>query len=160
MIHIFDLDLTLWDTLDRRGHPIWAKQLIFPLHFDGANRVVDDVGSACTLRGGVREYLGHLRDRGHSVGFVSSGRHWNLPDEFQPSISLMQHFGIAGYFNHIRVLNYKTGLKSDVLGNIGDTVWFYDDDARVLADVSRLKHVTAINSSAITDWREELKRLN
>jgi len=159
MIHIFDLDLTLWDSFDKRGHPIWAKQMIFPLHFDGANRITDDVGSACTLRDGVRDYLRHLRERGHQVGFISNGRHWNLPDEFQPSIRVLQHFGISDYFNHIRVLNYKTSLKSEVLGGIADPLWFYDDDAKVLADVARLGHVTTINTAAITDWRRELERV-
>jgi len=159
MIHIFDLDLTLWDTFDKRGHAIWAKQLIFPLHFDGANRITDDVGSACTLREGVRDYLAHLRAHGHHVGFVSNGRHWDLPDEYQPSIRVMREFGIFAFFNHIRVLSYKTSLKSEVLGAIAEPLRFYDDDPRVLAEVAQLEHVTTVNTAAIVDWRRELERV-
>ncbi len=30
MIYLFDLDNTLWDTFDKNGNPIWAKQLVPP----------------------------------------------------------------------------------------------------------------------------------
>lgn len=154
MIHIFDLDLTLWDSFDKRGNTIWAKQLVFPLMSDGRGRVVDDVGSVCTLRNGVREYLKTLRDRGDLIGYISNGRHWNFSDELQPSIHLLEHFEVSDYFCYVKVLNYKTFNKLSVLKDIAEHVWFYDDDQKILADVSQLTHVTAIDSSNILDWRD------
>ena len=64
MIYLFDLDLTLWDTFDKHGNPIWAKQLIPPYHING-DLLTDDVFATCKLRKGIKEYLIHLREEGH-----------------------------------------------------------------------------------------------
>jgi len=36
---------------------------------------------------------------------------------------------------------------------------FCDDDSSVLADLSRLQNLIAINASAIADWRKELMKV-
>ena len=41
MIHLFDLDLTIWDCYDKHGNPIWAKQMVAPFKTQG-NIVTED----------------------------------------------------------------------------------------------------------------------
>jgi hypothetical protein len=49
MIHLFDLDLTIWECLNKHGHSIWAKQMVAPFKTQG-NIITDDVGSTCFLK--------------------------------------------------------------------------------------------------------------
>ena len=46
MIHLFDLDRTLWDCQNKYEQEIWAKQLIPPFRFAthySENIIIDDV---------------------------------------------------------------------------------------------------------------------
>lgn len=151
-MHIFDLDLTLWETFDKRGNPIWAKQLIFPLSKVDVDVVCDDVGSKCVLRKGVRDYLSKLRERNCQIGYLSSGRHWNFDDNHQPSLHLLELFEISEFFNAIKVLNYKSRKKSDFLKHADQKIIFYDDDEGVIKDLSSLSHIFVVDAKSISDW--------
>ena len=157
MIHIFDLDLTIWETYDKHGNHIWAKQLVFPLSLNGSDKIIDDVGSSCSLKPGIRAYLDALKARGCSIGYLSVGRHWNLEDSFQPSLKLIDLFGLNDYFNHLKILGYKTSKKSSYLEDVASEIIFYDDDDHVIADLASLKHVQVIDAKTILDWKDLIK---
>lgn len=154
MIHVFDLDLTIWETFDKRGSPIWAKQLIFPLQKIAEDEVIDDVGSKCNLKKGVRNYLAKLKSNNYTIGFISAGRHWNFDDECQPSLHLLELFNLSSFFDGMRVLSYKTVKKSDFLRAYDQKIIFYDDDDRVIEDVGKLSHVHILDAKKIKDWSQ------
>ena len=154
MIHIFDLDKTIWDTQDKHGNSIWAKQLIFPLNFLKANKVIDDVYSQCTLRNGVKNYIKKLHDSGHQIGFISNARHHDFDDRYQPSLELLKMFGLWDYFNSIKILQYKSISKAIHLEKLEGHVVFYDDDIKIRSEVSYLSNVTVIDSSSIFNWEK------
>jgi len=151
-MHVFDLDLTIWETFDKRGAPIWAKQLIFPLQKIADDVVMDDVGSTCSLKKGVREYFAQLKLNNLTIGFVSAGRHWNFDDDHQPSLHLLELFGLAHFFNGVKVLSYKTVKKSEVLRGHNQKIIFYDDDDKVIEDLGQLPHVHILDAKKIDDW--------
>lgn len=154
MIHIFDLDKTIWDTQDRHGNSIWAKQLIFPFNFITANKIMDDVYSYCTLRNGVKNYIKKLHVAGHQIGFISNGRHYKFDDKHQPSIELLKMFGLWDHFNSIKILQYKTLSKAIHLEELKEHVVFYDDDIKIRSELSYLSNITIIDSSNIFNWEK------
>ena len=160
MIHIFDLDLTIWETFDRYGNPIWAKQLIFPLGDCKCDVIIDDVGSRCILKKGIREYLLHLSSQKKQIGFMSAGRHWDLDDFYQPSLHLLQIFGLTHYFTDHRILVYKTNKKSKYLNDLNGNIVFYDDDEKVIEDIKQFKNVKIYDAKKINDWTSLIKEIN
>lgn len=153
MIYLFDLDITLWDTQDKYGNQIWAKQMMRPFDYRGTNDViVDDVFSTCVLRKGVREYLSHLHSEGHEIGFISVGAAKHIAYEKQPSYFLLHHFEIYKYFGDTKVLEYKTYDKVETIGKLKGKIVFYDDSPKNLEAVKHLDNVIAVNSFDIRDW--------
>ena len=152
MKHIFDLDLTIWEVSNKHGNLIWAKQLIFPLVAKTDSLILDDVGSRCVLRPGIREFLDHLYGRAHEVGFISAGRHWNFDDLHQPSIHLLNMFGLMKYFNDVRILTYKDVKKSTHFHGKDCRLVFYDDDDEVIRDLSAVQGIQIIDAKKINDW--------
>ncbi len=153
-MYVFDLDLTIWETFDKRGSPIWAKQLIFPMQKITEDLVIDDVGSTCSLKKGVREYFSLLKLNNLTIGYVSAGRHWNFDDDHQPSLHLLELFGLSHFFNGMKVLNYKTIKKSEILKEYKQKIIFYDDDDKVIEDVGQLSHVHIFDAKKIDDWSQ------
>jgi len=153
MMHIFDLDLTLWDCFDKHGNSIWAKQLVPPYRLE-SDTIFDDVGSKCILRFGVREYLQNLKSKQYKIGFASVGGIYKLPNEFQPSIQLLTLFGIYEYFSDLKSLQYKTADKTELLKYISEDVVFYDDSQNVLKNLKKYSNVTAIDSTNIMNWNK------
>ena len=147
---IFDLDKTLWDTVDKYGQSIWAKQMIPPFAPQDT-AVTDDVGSRCVMKPGVREYLNFLFMSGKKIGFLSTGLLWGVTHEEQPSIKMLKYFSINDFFNFKRALLYKTDLKIHSLKDIGDCI-FFDDNDEVISRASTLENVRVIDSKEITDW--------
>ena len=153
MIYLFDLDLTLWDTFDKHGNPIWAKQLIPPYHING-DTITDDVFATCKLRKGVKEYLIHLRKEGHQVGFISVGAYFGMAPAKQPSVRALELFGILRYFNGAHVLEYKTYNKAQYIGTLEDKIIFYDDSPKNFEAVKDLTNVICVDSLNILDWSQ------
>ena len=153
MIYLFDLDLTLWDTFDKHGNPIWAKQLIPPYYING-DTITDDVFATCKLRKGVKEYLIHLRKEGHQVGFISVGAYFGMAPAKQPSIRTLELFGILRYFNGAHVLEYKTYNKAQYIGTLEDKIIFYDDSPKNFEAVKDLTNVICVDSLNILDWSQ------
>ena len=153
MIHLFDLDMTIWDCYNKHDNQIWAKQMVAPFKINN-NIITDDVGSICVLRYGVKNYLNYLRIEKHEIGFVSAGRYFGLHDNFQPSIVLLKEFEIYHTFDYIKVLEYKTYNKANLVKIITTPVVFYDDNEDVLNSISEIKNVIAVNSEEIYDWNK------
>lgn len=154
---VLDLDRTIWDTTDRFGNDIWAKQMVEP--FDqNLNRVVDDVYSVCNLRSGVAQFLEAARAKGHELSFLSSGAIANKGFAHQPSAILLQTFRLLDFFNGFRALEYKTLNKREYLQQIGGKILFFDDNPDVLKSVRSLTAVNAIDSSCIHDWTDALDK--
>lgn len=147
---IFDLDRTVWDTYDVTGRPIWAKQLIEPLRVED-ERIVDDVGSYCVLKKGIKEFITFLADQNKRLGYLSIGALYGISDEQQPSLKILQLFGLYDMFNYKKILVYKTEPKSNYLKEMGACVFFDDDEKHLMAAAS-LESVVGIDSKEITDW--------
>ena len=153
MIYLFDLDLTIWDTFDKHGNPIWAKQLIPPYHING-DILTDDLFATCKLRKGVREYLIHLRKEDHQLGFISVGAYFGMAPAKQPSVRAMELFGIFRYFNGAHVLEYKTYNKAQYISTLDDRIVFYDDSPKNFEAVKDLTNVICVDSLNINDWSQ------
>ena len=145
------MDITLWDTYDKYGNQIWAKQMLRPFTLDN-NVITDDVFSTCTLRKGVREYLEHLHSEGNQLGFISVGAAKHTSYQKQPSYFLLHHFNIYKYFSDIKVLEHKNYNKVETIEKIQSKVVFYDDSLKNLESVKHLNNVIAVNSLNIKDW--------
>lgn len=152
MIYIFDLDETVFESRDKHDNQIWAKQLVHPLTKVSKDELIDDVFSICKLRPGVRNFLDLLRHEGHDVGFISNGRELNVPDEYQPTFSVLKLFDLYDHFQFCRVLQYKTSSKSEALlkHTNFENCTFYDDDPRVIKELVE-KSVRIIDSKT-KDW--------
>ena len=148
-IHIFDLDKTIWDCFDLHGNSIWAKQLLPPFSISGS-LVTDDVGSTCRLRNGVHKYISSLVSSGSQIGYCSVGRVYHLPDQYQPSIILLDLFNLS-FAPSLSFLGYKTDSKVEHLMNIGPCV-FYDDDQKHHIALRDIESVFLVDSSGIIDW--------
>ena len=152
MIHLFDLDLTIWDCFNKHNDPIWAKQMVFPFN-NTDDVIVDDVGSICILREGVKNYLKYLQSGNNKIGFVSAGKHPTIPYEHQQSVHLLRKFGIYNYFNFIKRLESKIYDKTLDVKFVVDKIVFYDDNDDVLNKMKQFKHVTAVDSKEL-NWND------
>ena len=104
---IFDLDRTVWDTYDVTGRPIWAKQLIEPIRVEG-ERVVDDVGSYCVLKNGVKDFITFLSLQKKSIGYLSVGALFGTPDDEQPSLKILKLFLIILQISRLIIILFKS----------------------------------------------------
>ena len=161
MIFLFDLDLTIWETQNKNGLSIWAKQIIPPLQSDGKDAVQDDVYSICKLRGNFRDYINSLNQSGHKVGFISNSMYFGLPIEIQPVSLLLKEFNLDQYFNYVKILLYKTESKIPSLINIvnqaslnNESVIFFDDNDDILKKVRFIEGLRVIDSKSISDWND------
>ena len=151
MIYLFDLDLTLWDTFDKNGNPIWAKQLVPPYQIKD-DVVTDDVFSYCRLRKGVREYLEHLQHEDNQLGFISIGSYFGMAFSKQPSIQMLELFNISQYLNRFQVLEYKTFNKATFIDVLKGKIVFYDDNLKNFASLK--DNVICVDSFNIHDWSQ------
>ena len=151
MNFVLDLDLTIWDSFDRHGNPIWAKQLIAPFH-DERDVVIDDVGSRCVLRKGVKTFCSDVRRNRHELSFLSAGALHGVEEKNQPSIKLLNMFSLLECFNGFKILSYKTLNKAEVLGQMSGDIMFFDDNPSIIESVRILQHVTVVDSSNLSDW--------
>jgi predicted phosphatase len=159
MIHLFDLDKTLWDCQNKYEKEIWAKQLVPPFKFAthySENIVIDDVLSRCELREGVKDYFKKISIPENKIGFLSVGAYHGLEMERQPSVKLLQKFNIYEYFTHTKVLQYKTFDKKEILELVkkesdGEEIVFYDDDKKNL-DKAKSLGIKAVDSLNIKNW--------
>ena len=161
MIFLFDLDLTIWETKNKYGLSIWAKQIIPPLQSYGKDAVQDDVYSICKLRSNFRDFINSLNQSGYKVGFISNSKYFGLPIEIQPVSLLIKEFNLDRYFNYERILLYKSESKIPSLINIvnkassnNEIVFFFDDNEDILKEVRFIEGLRVIDSKSISDWND------
>ena len=157
MIYIFDLDLTIWETNDKNGNQIWAKQLVPPFDLSG-DKIVDDVFSECILKKGIVDYLNYLRRKGHELGFITSAKYTGLPFDLQPSLLVLKRFNLLDIFDFCQVIEYKDFDKSNFLKKIKKEIVFYDDSDEHLNSVAHLENIRAVDSKRISDWTKLINK--
>ena len=150
---IFDLDLTIWECFDKKGNNIWAKQLIPPFKFE-KGIIYDDVGSNCSLRRGILEYIRWLYDKNNTISYCSIGAYKNLPSIYQPSILLLKKYDLMKFFNGPSILEYKTFDKINYLKKINEKSIFYDDNDKILEKAFGLENITPIDAKKIMNWEK------
>lgn len=149
---IFDLDFTVYECFDKHKNRIWAKQLVEPFTKLSEESLVDDVGSVCLLKTGIRTYLEHLSKIKVRLGFITNARHKALPDEFQPATKALLFFDLLDYFNDIRIIQYKTESKIPHLSRLDGEINYFDDDDHILTDCKKISGLVAIDAKIITDY--------
>ncbi len=136
---IFDLDNTVFTTFDRYGNHIWSKQMIQPFYHDivdDVEQIIDDVGSICKLLPNRKDVIRSLAEQKFSIGYLSNGRSLALNESQQPTLIILEMFGLLGYFNSCRILQYKTGCKVAAIKSLFDLescLVLDDDDRHILA---------------------------
>lgn len=156
----FDLDKTLWDTHDKHGNEIWAKQMIHPFKLIDKNTIEDDVFSRCILRKNVREFLKFLKKNKYKFSFISNARYFNLPDTLQPSLLLLKRFGIFNFFSKPNFLIYKNKKKKNFLKlNKKKNYILFDDNKEILSSFKKIDNMKPINSININDWKTQIKMI-
>lgn len=156
----FDLDKTLWDTYDKYGNEIWAKQMIFPFRLVNKNTIEDDVFSKCILRNNAKEFLKYLKKNKYKFSFISNARYFNLPDSLQPSILLLKKFGIFDFFSKPNFLIYKSKKKKNFLKlNKKKRYILFDDNKEILSSFKKIDNIKTINSLNISNWNTQIKMI-
>ena len=153
---IFDLDRTIWDCFDKNGNQIWAKQMIPPFHTEN-QFVIDDVNSKCSLKPGVVNYIKWLKKKNCIIYFCSVGAYYKMPRKFQPSIILLETFGILKFFDIKSVLKYKDFDKNLFLKNINERSIFFDDNDKIIKKASVFKKLKVIDAKKIDNWNNLIK---
>lgn len=156
---MFDLDLTIWETKNKDGNNIWAKQIIAPLQIVGKDTIQDDVYSICKLRGNFREFINSILMAGNKIGFISNSKYFNLPNEFQPVTLLLKKLELESTFNYEKILLYKTESKIPSLLNIvrkasltNEQVLFFDDNEDILLEARKIQDLIVFDSKVIDNW--------
>jgi magnesium-dependent phosphatase-1 len=153
MLVIFDGDGTLWDG------DVLAGYLTTPLHEIDENTVEDYDGKRVVLRGGVREVLEELRNRGIYVALASENRKI-------PVVSLLQRLNLGQYFNFLevswtekdemilRILKIFKEKKKDP-----GKIFFVDDfdyNIEIVQENPELTHIICINASELHSIKDVL----
>ncbi len=92
------------------------------------------------------------------LSYLSVGRHYELPEEFQPSLLALKIFNLLKLFNDQSLLAYKNYKKNDYLESVEEHVLLIDDDDNVLNEARQLEHVQTIDAKKIGNW--ELININ
>jgi hypothetical protein len=149
----FDLDRNIWDTIDKFGNPIWARQLIFPITEIKYNEFIDDCLSTIKLQDGIVEYLNFLNKKNMKIGFISRGANLNLPYKHQPSFLMLEKFNILQYFNADNFLLHKSENKHLAI-NIKKFVFFDDSPEEISLMMEHKDQSHCILRSDFSSWRD------
>jgi hypothetical protein len=147
----FDLDRNIWDTKDKFGNPIWARQLIFPVNKIEYNEFVDDCLSSIKLQAGIAEYLDFLKKNNKKVGFISRGANLNVPYKYQPSYMMLEKFNLLHYFNSENYLLHKNEKKHLAI-NLNSFVFFDDSPEEIYLMKEHKNESHCILRSDFVSW--------
>jgi hypothetical protein len=149
----FDLDRNIWDTTDKYGNPIWARQLIFPVMKNNCNEYMDDCLSVITLQDGIEHYLEFLRDSNVNIGFISRGANLNIANKNQPSFLMLEKFNILKYFNAEHILLHKNEKKHLSISR-NKFVYFDDSTEEISSMIDHKEESCCILRSDFKSWRD------
>jgi predicted phosphatase len=136
--YYFDLDRTVWDTIDKYGNPIWARQMIQPYTLLDQDTIIDDCYSICKLQSGIRQYLQLLTDNNKKISFISRGGNLKIKYLSQPSIIILKKFKILSFFNIHNILLHKLEDKHKNIKDISKDTIFFDDSEEELTKMSTI----------------------
>lgn len=157
-IFMFDLDRTIWDSYDKNGKRICAKQLIPPFEKGyriGEQIIQDDCFSMLSLQVGIFSVLKYLKSRNKKIGFISTGAIKDVKRNKQPSIVVLEMYGLSEYFNYRRVLRYyKTFDKIEYLTNLNIKCVLFEDNKEVLESAKKNKNILPINRESFISWQK------
>jgi 2-hydroxy-3-keto-5-methylthiopentenyl-1-phosphate phosphatase len=149
----FDLDRNIWDTTDKYGNPIWARQLIFPVIKNNCNEYIDDCLSVIKLQDGIEDYLEFLRDKNVNIGFISRGANLNITYKNQPSFLMLEKFNILKYFNAEHILLHKNEKKHLSINR--NKFVYFDDSPEEISLMTECKEQSyCILRNDFKSWRD------
>ena len=154
-LYIFDIDRTLITTHDSKADLIWIKNMKPPFKKTNDHVIEGSNGTYAVLHQGTRKVLQHLQDQNKQIGFLSVGALLDVDYEEQPTIIIMKMFDIYSYFNHKKLLRYKTVKKDEILKHEEDCVFFDDDEKHIVAAL-KLDNVTVVDRKSFTSWEQLL----
>lgn len=159
-IKIFlDLDKTIWDTFDKHGNQIWAKQLVGPLTLKKKNLILDDVFSKCVLRKDIIKFLHYFSlKKNFSISYITNGKYFGLPNNYQSSLIALKLFKVYNYFNSRNYLLYKTASKAKILSKIKGIKILFDDNFKIIKECSKINNTIVIDSNNI-NWTSQIKNV-
>lgn len=149
----FDLDETIWRTLDKHAYQIWAKQMIEPFVLDiNEEFISDDVRNENFLFEGVKEVWQELRKNNKVINVVSCGAKYESFD--QPSEKLLKMHKLVP---DRLFLAYKTFRKVDLLKEENEPFVLFDDNIKQLQEVSTLSNAYCFNIHSFDNgWKDLL----
>ena len=147
---IFDLDDTIWSGSDK---DIWAKKLFPPLTYHiWTNRVYDYVGQYVQIQEGVRVVLKSLEAEKKNIGYTTIGGWEGTPYDWQPCTIVLRCSELEKYFLHMRVIQYKTGIKTKDFVPKGKTL-FVDDNQKHLDEIKQtFPDVDLLHRHSFDSW--------
>ena len=138
---------------------VLAGYLTTPLHEIDENTVEDYDGKRVVLRGGVREVLEELRNRGIYVALASENRKI-------PVVSLLQRLNLGQYFNFLEVSwTEKDEMILRILKIFKEKnkdpgkIFFVDDfdyNIEIVQENPELTHINCINASELHSIKDIL----
>jgi predicted phosphatase len=150
-----DLDRTIWTTFDKYKNPIWARQMIFPFVKISESVIEDDCGSRCFLDSGVDLFLKKIFKRDKTINFLSRGANLEVESNKQPSILLLETFGIFSLFNKDSSLVHKSFKKKDYIKNSSCEVCFIDDSDDELAEMRNFHPlIKCVKRDSFKNWND------
>lgn len=148
-----DLDRTIWNTYDKYGQPIWARQMISPYNLLDDNTIQDDCLSICKLDFDIRDFLKTLS--AYKVSYISRGGNLNVKYDDQPSVKLLRLFNIYNVFLDEKILIHKNQIKHEHMVLNADKVIFIDDSTDELEKMqSAYPSIVCINRATFVNWKD------
>lgn len=150
----FDLDRTIWNTYDKFGQPIWARQMIAPYTIIDKYTIQDDCLSICKLDPDIIDFFTSIKL--HKISYISRGGNLNVLYDNQPSVKLLKLFNIHHVFSKNKILIHKNQIKHEhiVLDDSQKTI-FVDDS---IDELEKMKHaypsIICINRQSFTHWKD------
>lgn len=148
----FDLDGTIWNTYNKFGQPIWARQMIAPYNLIDNFTIQDDCLSICKLDTDIIDFLKKISL--HKISYISRGGNLHVLNEEQPSVKLLKLFNIYEFFSDSKILLHKNQIKYEHIKINADKVFFIDDSNEELEKMKTAHpSIICINRNSFTSWK-------
>lgn len=150
----FDLDRTVWNTVDKYNNPIWARQMIQPYVKIDDDTIMDDCLSVCKLEPHIREYLTDLNNNKKKINYISRGGLLHVRNNQQPANILLHMFSLSFIFNE-RLLLHKLDIKHRFITHRTSDVIFFDDSIEEIELMqTNCPKIKCIHKTADLKWKD------
>lgn len=149
----FDLDRTIWNTYNKFGQPIWARQMIAPYTLIDKYTIQDDCLSICKLDVDISDFFKKITS--NKISYISRGGNLNIKYEEQPSVKLLKLFNVYEFFNDNKILIHKNQVKHEHLIINADKIIFIDDSDEELEKM-KIAHpsIVCIKRESFVNWKD------